>query len=323
MKNLLSLLTLMMVVIPSLQAQPASDYSYKLDNGISVKTERCWNQVWIQQSYSALNTSELTPLSVNIRTMGDLISSSAFKLIKADKEVKMQGAAPGTYDLKLSFKLSGKPGTLSFVAGNIIIKPKTKTSVSVTLYDYQVLIDESPATTKGFSNYESKVYKYKGNTDQNNNLSIISFYAKGKHDNPIPPDEAMSVTKGKIKPGTYDVLITIEVSGQKQKIWLENFLMKTDINYKIAINLNGGIIIYSGSNKDAKDMHLYPAGTAANQTGTPAPIKNLELGGYDNLTLPNACPPGSYDVLITTGKGPKYEWRKNIFVKTGSKTEVK
>lgn len=323
MKKLLSLLAVTMVVIPSLQSQPVSDYSYKLENGISVKTERCWNQVWIQQSYAALNAGEKTPLAVNIRTMGDLISSSAFKMLKAGKEVKMLGASPGTYDLKLSFKLSGKPGTLSFVAGNIVIKPKTKTSLSVTLYDYQILIDEFPASTKGFSYYESKVYRYKGITDQTNNLGIPSFYIKGKHDKSIPPDESMGETKGKIKPGTYDVLISIDISGQKQKVWLENFVMKSDINYKIAINLNGGVIIYTGGNKDVKDMHLYPAGTAARQTVTPAPVKNMELGGYESLTLLNACPPGSYDVLLYFGKGNKYEWRKNIVVKTGTKTEVK
>ena len=54
----------------------------------------------------------------------------------------MQGAAPGTYDMKLSFKLSGKPGTLSFMVGNVIIKPNTKTNVSITLYDYQIAITE-------------------------------------------------------------------------------------------------------------------------------------------------------------------------------------
>ena len=133
----------------------------------------------------------------------------------------------------------------------------------------------------------------------------------------------MGETKGKIKPGTYDVLISIDISGQKQKVWLENFVMKSDINYKIAINLNGGVIIYTGGNKDVKDMHLYPAGTAARQTVTPAPVKNMELGGYESLTLLNACPPGSYDVLLYFGKGNKYEWRKNIVVKTGTKTEVK
>ena len=154
-------------------------------------------------------------------------------------------------------------------------------------------------------------------------MGIPSFYAKGKHDKPITPDESTNNTSGKIKPGTYDVLISIGISGQAQKVWLENFTMKPDVNYMIATNLNGGVIIYTGGNKEVKNMHLYPAGTAAKQTGTPAPIKNLELGSYDNLTLTNACPPGAYDVLLTFGNGIKYEWRKNLVVKTGSRTEVK
>ena len=126
MKNIISFLVLHGGV-SFIHSQPVSNYVYKLNNGITVKTERCWNQVWVQQSYGTTNEGDKTsPLTVNIRALGDLISSSEFKLLSAGKEVKMQGAAPGTYDLQLNFKLSGKPGTLSFVVGNIVINPKTK-----------------------------------------------------------------------------------------------------------------------------------------------------------------------------------------------------
>ena len=156
----------------------------------------------MQQSYAPMNAADKTsPLSVNIRTLGDLISESTFNLLRAEKEIKMLGAAPGTYDLKLNFKLSGKPGTLSFVVGNIILKPKTKTSVSITLYDYQIMIEETPATLKGLSYYESKVNRCKTNTIQDIYLGIPTFYIKGKHDKPIPPDESKGKTNGKIKSG--------------------------------------------------------------------------------------------------------------------------
>jgi len=323
MKKLLSFLAFQTIVILSLHAQPVSDYTYKLDNGITVKSEHCWNHIWVQQDYAPLKAGDQTPLSVSTRTLGDLTSGSSFKLIRAGKEVKMLGAAAGTYDLKLVFKLSGKPGTLSFVVGNIIIKSQTKTTLTITIYDYQVSIAESPGSLKGLSLYDLKISKFKGNTEQNNNMGIPSFYAKGKHDKPITPDESTNNTSGKIKPGTYDVLISIGISGQAQKVWLENFTMKPDINYMITTNLNGGVLVYTGGNKEVKNIHLYPAGTAAKQTGTPAPVKNLELGSYDNLTLTNACPPGAYDVLLTFSNGTKYEWRKNLIVKTGARTEVK
>jgi hypothetical protein len=323
MKKLFSFLAFQAILIFSLNAQPISDYTYKLDNGITVKTERCWNQVWVQQDYAALKAGDQNPLSVSIRTLGDLTSGSSFKLLKAGKEVKTQGAEAGTYDLKLIFKLSGKPGTLSFIVGNVLIKPKTKTTVTITLYDYQIAIAESPASLKGLSSFDSKINRFRGNTDQANNIGIPLFYAKGQHDKAIPPDESTTKTNGKIKPGTYDVLISIGISGQTQKIWLENFTMKADVNYALAININGGVIIYTGGNKDVKRVHLYPAGTAATQTGTPAPIKNLEVSVYDNITQTNACRPGSYDVLLANGNGTKFEWRKNIVVKTGSRTEIK
>ena len=321
MKKLFSILTLHAIVILSMQAQPVSDYIYKLDNGITVKTEHCWNQVWVQQSYAPIAANDKTPLSVNIRTLGDLVSGSSFKLQSGGKEVKMQGAAPGTYDLKLTFKLSGKPGTLSFTAGNILIKPNTKTSVSITLYDYQILIDEAPVTQNGLSSFETLVNRCKTNTIQDTYFATPVFYPKGKHDQPISADETISKTKGKIKPGTYDLLLSIGISGQTHKIWLENFQLKPDISYKIATNLNAGGVIYTGGNKDVKMLHLYPAGTAARQTGNPTPVKNLETISYENVTVAHCCSPGTYDVLLNFGT--KYEWRKNIAVATGSKTEVK
>lgn len=324
MKTLFSVLAFQTVVILSLQGQPVSNYIYKLDNGITVKTERCWNQVWVQQSYAPMNAADKTsPLSVNVRTLGDLISETKFKLLSAEKEIKLQGAAPGTYDLKLNFKLSGKPGTLSFVVGNIILKPKTKTSVTITLYDYQIMIEETPATIKGLSYYDSKVNRCKGNTIQDIYWGIPTFYIKGKHDKSIPPDEPKGNTNGNIKPGTYDVLISIGISGQTHKVWLENFIMKPDIQYKITTNLNAGGIIYTGVSKDVKMMHLYPAGTAARQTGNPSPISNLETIRYEKPAIANCCSPGTYDVLLNFGNGVKYEWRKNIAVITGGKTEVK
>jgi hypothetical protein len=223
--------------------------------------------------------------------------------------------------MKLTFKLSGRPGTLSFIVGNVIIKPNTKTNVSITLYDYQIGIAEAPATLKGLSAFDSKVTRFKGNTDQANNMAAPVFYAKGNHDKAISPDEATNKTTGKIKPGVYDVLISMTISGQLQKFWLENFTMKANTNYAITTNLNGGVIVYTGNNKAVKKMHLYPAGTAAKQTGNPAPVNNLEIGNYENITSNNSCAPGSYDVLLA--ENGKFEWRKNFVIVPGSRMEVK
>ena len=324
MKNIISLLVIQTMLILTIQAQPVSNYVYKLDNGISVKSEHCWNQVWIQQSYATMNEGDKSsPLTVNIRALGDLIAGSEFKLLSSGKEVKMQGAGPGTYDLQLNFKLSGRPGKLSFVVGNIVIKPKTRTTVSVTLYDYQILIEEKQAALNGLAQYESLVNRCKSYTIQDIYFGVPAFYEAGKHDKVITPDQAAGNTKGKIKPGTYDVLISIGISTQTHKVWLENFKMKPDISYKVSINLNAGGIVYTGGNADVKEMRLYPAGTAARQTGKPEPVKNLETISYENITVANCCSPGTYDVLLRFAKDSKYEWRKNIAVTTGVRTEVK
>ena len=324
MKHIISIFVFQMVLLFAIQAQPVSDYVYKLANGINVKMERCWNQVWVQQSYSTMNEGDKTsPLTVNIRALGDLISGSEFKLFSGGKEVKIQGAAPGTYELKLSFKLSGKTGTLSFVVGNVVLKPKTKTNVSVTLYDYQIMIEENQMALNGLAQYESLVNRCKSHTVQDIYYGIPAFYEKGNHEKAITPDQSSGNTKGKIEPGTYDVLISIAISDQTHKVWLENFQLKPDISYKVSVNLNAGGIVYAGGNKDVKEMLLYPAGTAMKQTGNPQPVKNLETISYENVTIANCCSPGTYDVLLRFAKDSKYEWRKNIAISTGVRTEVK
>jgi hypothetical protein len=154
-------------------------------------------------------------------------------------------------------------------------------------------------------------------------FGIPTFYEAGKHDKPLNLAKVESNTKGQIKPGTYDVLISIGISTQVHKVWLENFILKADTKYKVIINLNAGGIQYTGGNKEVTALHLYPAGTSSKQTGTPAPNKSLETITYENAAVANCTSPGVYDVLLDYGKGKKYEWRKNIAVTTGNKTDVK
>lgn len=324
MKKLFAIFALSLIMILSNKAQPVSDYLYKLDNGINVKTDHTWSQVWINQSYSPLVTGDQNPLAVNVRALGDLISGSNYNLMSNGKEVKLKGVTPGTYDLKMTFKLSGEPGTLSFLVKDVTIKPQTKTTMSVTLYDYQIMVNEVPSQSATLSSFESEIHRCKVSTVQDNLVAIPTFYESGKHDKVINPDQGTGTTKGKIKIGTYDVLLTVGIEGQNQKIWLENFQIKPGTSYKIVTNLNAGGIIYTGGNRDVVAMHLYPAGTSAKQTAA-APDKNLETIAYTNINNLNCCSPGTFDVLLKSKnqKGEKYEWRKNIAVTTGMRTEVK
>jgi hypothetical protein len=98
--------------------------------------------------------------------------------------------------------------------------------------------------------------------------------------------------------------------------------MKPDISYKIGTNLNAGVIVYTGGNKDVKAMHLYPAGTAQ-QIAKPAPDKSREIITYETGLSGSACSPGHFDVMLEYGKGAKYEWKPGIVVQTGIRKEVK
>lgn len=322
MKKFFVLLNLLLVIVVSLEAQKASNYTCRLDNGVNIKVENGWNQVWVSQSYATLTPADQSvPVAVNVRTLGTLTSGTSFKLLSGGKEVALKGAKPGTYTLRMSFKLSGKPGTLGFDIENVVIKPQSKTSVSITLYDYQFTIDENQASQKGVSLYESKVERYKGTPETNPECGVITFYTKGNRDKPVPPVDAKGTKAGSIKPGTYDVLITLGTPERHQKIWLENFTMKPDINYVITTNLNAGIITYAGVNKNVRALHLYPAGTADKQQGKAAPERSLEILKCDNQTLTTAAAPGTYDVLLNLGSA--YEWRKSVVVQTSTRAQVK
>ncbi|MFN8241207.1 MAG: hypothetical protein U0X39_10735 [Bacteroidales bacterium] len=324
MKKAVLLFVLLAASSMMIMGQKVANFSYKLENGINVNMDRTWGHVWVQQQQAAFAPNEeQQSVVVNLRSFGDLTKGTVTKLTSNGKESKMKDAAPGTYDMKVTTSLSGKPGSISFDINGIVVKPKMKTTVTVTIYDYQISIEEAPAPNKGLASYDSRVIRYKGNTDVNPNCGIPSFYAKGAKDKAITPDEKASDLTGKIKPGNYDVQLVIDACGHVQKIWLENFTMKADINYKITVNLNAGEISYGGITRDVKKMHMYPSGTADKLQGVAKPDKNSEIGCYDPATSKFACPPGSYDVLVASGTGPKYEWKKNIVVRTGQRTDVK
>lgn len=273
MKKLLISISFQFALILILQGQTVSNYTCKLDNGVVIRPEKCWNQVWVSQTFGAMAPADKTPLAVGVRILGDLTAGSSFKLLSGGKEIKLADAKPGTYTVRQNFKLSGKPGTLSFDIDNVTIKAGSKTTLSVTIYDFQVQIKETPVKQNGLASYASKVNRYKGNAEDNPAFGTVAFYSKGKHDAPVAPDKVTNSKAGSIKPGTYDLQISLGSSAYTQKLWLENFVMKPDISYEITTNLNAGVMTYAGTNKDVKAFHLYPAGIASRQQGNPSPDK--------------------------------------------------
>jgi hypothetical protein len=322
-KSFIALLFLAVFGYP-LSGQTAINFSYKFDNGTAVKTDHDWGHIWIQQKQDAFTQNEEhVSVVISVRTFGDFAQNTTSKLTLAGKEVKLKDATPGTYDLKITSKLSGKPGTISFDAEGIVVKPKMKTTVTVIIYKYQVSVEETPMSNKGLSGYDSRIAWYKGNLDETMKVGVISFFAKGAHDKKLVPDAATNDISGKIKPGTYDIMIAIDISGHSQKVWLENFTMKPDVNYKILTNMNAGTIVYAGMNKDVKKLYLYPAGTADRLQGVAKPDKASEVIACEPAVAVFACPPGSYDVLLGMANGTKFEWEKGVVVRTGTRTDVK
>jgi len=95
------------------------------------------------------------------------------------------------------------------------------------------------------------------------------------------------------------------------------------MNYKINTNLNAGDITYGGTRRDISKMHMYPSGTANRMQGVAKPDKTREILCYDPVNQRYPCPPGSYDVLLDIGNGSRYEWVKDVIVRTGTPVSVK
>lgn len=321
--NVIAIMVFAVFFIP-LEAQKVSNFSYKFDNGTVITMEKDWGHVWVQQRQDAFAPNE-DPQSVviSVRTMGDLSKGSTFKLTSGGKDVRMKDASAGTYDLKVTTALAEMPGSISFDVNGIVVKPKMKTTVSITIYSYQVYISEAQANNNGLAGYDSKVYKYKGNSQTSPTCGRPEFYPKGNHQAAISPDQKTDALSGKIKPGTYDVRLTFDVCGSEQKIWLNNMTFKPNVNYKINTNLNAGDIAYGGTVRDVSKIHMYPAGTADRMQGVAKPDKTREILCYDPANQRYPCPPGSYDVLLNIGNGTRYQWIKNFIVRTGTRADVR
>ncbi|MRR09959.1 hypothetical protein EG831_07800 [bacterium] len=306
-------------------AQTVTNYSYKLDNGIKVVTERGWN--WCRATQSFANQERPGPtgsLTVAVSAVGDLIAGSEVKVLKAGAEVDPATLAPGSYDLRVACPLSSATkGTISFDVAGVAVKPGMDTRVAVSLHDVQVAVDEKPEQRKGLAYYETKTNRYQGNWEQNGNWSLPRFYAPGDHKAKIAPDEPGGDYYGKIKPGTYDICLDIFTRAGGHLIWLENLSLKPDAGHRIVTNLNAAEVAYTGGKFEVKMLHFYPAGTAAKTKGKPRTDKRTErfaIEGPDHVT---PCPPGTYDVLVDFSYGLRYEWRTGVTLEVGRKAEIK
>lgn len=324
MKKFSLIICFLFLLVYAAFSQKVSGYNYALANGVIVKMENTWSNVRAQLSYDTIGVAKgKVALEVKLKWVGNLVSDYTYAVFDNAGKVTNEKFLPGNYRVAFDVKLVEGVGKLSFEVKDVIVKPDRRTVLQVDIYDYLITVREEPSPMKGLSYYESKVNRYKDNWEQNRNWAKPAFYMPGQHEKRIDPDQPMGDYYGKIKPGTYDLLLNMEISGKLQKIWLTNFTMKPDVRYHITTNINGGEIAYTGGDYEVKILYLYPAGTAAKQKGKVQRNVPLEIIGYEPATGVFAAPPGKYDVMLNYGHGIKYEWRKGVQITTGKKTEVK
>jgi len=197
-KNVIAILVFAVFFVP-LEAQKVSNFSYNFDNGTVITMDKDWGHVWVQQRQDAFAPNgDPQSVVITVRTMGDLSKGSTFKLTSAGKDVRMKDAKAGTYDLKVTTALAEMPGSISFDVNGIVVKPNMKTTVSITIYSYQIYISEAQGNNNGFAGYDSKVYKYKGNAQASPSCGRPEFYPKGNHQSAISPDQKTDALSGKI-----------------------------------------------------------------------------------------------------------------------------
>ncbi|MBI5806624.1 hypothetical protein HZA73_11390 [candidate division TA06 bacterium] len=325
MRNLFIFCLVLLLAAAGPKAQVIRDYSYKLDNGATVRTEKGWNYVQAAQTFASQQKPAATgKIDVAVTAVGDLISGYGVKILKAGAEVDSASLTPGIYDLKITCPLSSStPGDISFLVAGAVIRPKTDTKVSVTLHDVQITINEKTEPNQGLAYYETKTNRYHGNWEQNGNWSIPKFFRSGDHKVKVAPDAPGGDYYGKIRGGKYDLYLDIYTRAGGHMIWLENLELKPDVSCRITTNLNAAEVAYTGGEFEVKMLHFYPAGTAAKAKGKPRPDKKAErfaIEGPDHVT---PCPPGTYDVLLNYSYGGKYVWRKGVVLEVDKKTEIK
>jgi len=233
-------------------------------------------------------------------------------------------ADAGICQVAVTCQLIKNAGNISFVIDGVEIKKDMTTHLSVLIYDVLITIEPKEGSYQGLSHYETKAERYTGAKEQNLNWIIPSFYLSSDHTKKISPDEAQGDYYGNIKAGTFDVLLKAEIGGTNfvYKLWIENLKTEPNKGYKIVVNFNCGEMVYKGGNYAVKAVHFYPAGTADKNPGTPKPLKG-EFIKYETPDAAKLCKPGKYDVLLNFNFGEKYEWRKNIEIKSGEKCEIK
>ncbi|PKN73419.1 MAG: hypothetical protein CVU52_07185 [Deltaproteobacteria bacterium HGW-Deltaproteobacteria-10] len=318
-------------------AQTVANYSYKLDNGVVVKTERGWNYVKVSESFiKQKNHQETGALTVKVRATGNLISTSEVTVLQNGVAFNPGSLAPGNYDLNVTCRLSSaNKGNITFEVRGISIKSvmendakgiSTKyimdTSVDITVHDVQIVIEEKAVARKGLARYETRSLNYVG-TGGSWNLPL--FYRPGDRTRKIMPDEPAADYHGAIKPGNYDICqkINIEWLGFEHKIWLQNMELKADTSYKITCILNSAEVIYTGGVYSMKELAFYPPGYAIKMKDKPQRNRKLEVFSHGKPWQTTACPPGTYDLMLDHHGQVQNQWREGVVLEAGKKTEVK
>lgn len=306
------------------QQLKVSQYRYDLENGITVKVEKGWGYVSAQQ-HTSPGDDGVDPFGVSVEPVGNSAASAEIEIYaKNGKKVSPADVTAGSYYLNIVCDVAGG-GKIRFRVDGIQIREKTQNRITVALYQIGVSVTERAIPHKGLAHYESRVSRFSGNPEQNLNWGLPAFYKKGNHKKKIPPAEAMTDYSGRLKPGKYDVLISVEIghTGFTNKVWLEGIEFAADKSYQITTNLNAGEVVYVGGKTEVKALHLYPRGSAGRQTGTAKREKKSEILTYEAVTHVQACPPGVYDVLLDYGNGQKYEWLPGIKILSGNRTGIR
>ena len=316
------LLVLLPWKLAIINSQTISNYVYKFENGVNVVTEKGWNWINLSVSNGILDSAKIkSPLLVEVRSIGDLVAGSKFKVLKDSSEVNMETLTPGSYKLSVGCSLLQKNGTISFDVNDVVIREKMQTILTISVHDAEIIINESITEADGLTIYEVRIDK---NTGQNGIIVTPHFYAPGTVSPEIAPVATVSPCLGKIKPGTYDIKTNIELkmTGFAHIIQVKNISLKPDAKYVFSCNLNVGELRYAGDNSNVKAVHLYPAGTASKLKGIAKPQKDIEIFGFERPTWFTVCPPGTYDILLEYTAPVKYEWKRNIVCKVGEQTDI-
>jgi hypothetical protein len=350
-KQTFMVLSLLAMLAAGLSAQKIASYSYASADGLAVRMEKTWAGANVSQVFSESETpagaasrvlfeidwkAEISAISQEI-----WLSNAKGALVDRPVPGKPSKALPaGSYNAAVVVNY-GEWGLARFNLTGIVLKPapaaaraaagakrapSARSTLTTLKLDFNlplVKFSKKPTPLQGLARYESVTWWAPGKRDGAGYIGRPSLFPPGVKDphKRLKP-QVGAEQWGAVKPGSYDLLLSVEFgrSGQGSEIRIPGMKLLPNFDLRVDLVLNGSAILVKGETVPPT-IRFYPPGTAG-KARKPAGAPGQALWSIDDPGTKTVCPPGDYDILYDYEKENRIEWRPGVRLEAGSLVEL-